>query len=352
MSFLRIPQVLLRPVPGFLILFGSGTAGGYAYTSYAKSDQESGALNQHDFSPYTLVSKKPVSSTSSIFTLRPRYTDADSRSLLQQACKKGIWSVQVKQPQLQIARSYTPLPSTSGEAELQDQLRVLIRREESGEVSNYLHKLPEETTVHLRGPFLELEIPENATEVLFLAGGTGIAPALQVANLLGERKDTKVHILWANRRREDCVGGKSDMHHLPPSGPLSGFRGMFGSQQITSASPATSQAVYEASVVQEIDKLKSRGRPGSLIVDYFVDEEGSFIREKDVQQHVRHLAKEDHDVASQTRPSEKYILVSGPDGFIKHLAGEKVWVGGREAQGPLGGVLSKMDLPGWRIIKL
>lgn len=350
MAFLRIPQILFRPIPGFLILFGGGTAGGYVYRSYATSDEDSGALNQHDFSPYTLVSKKPVSSTSSIFTLRPRYTDENSKSIVQQACKKGIWSVEAKQPQLQIARSYTPLPSTSGELETHDDLRILIRREASGEVSNYLHKLPEETTVNLRGPFLELEIPENATEVLFLAGGTGIAPALQVANLMSERKDMKVHVLWANRRREDCIGGKSDIHHLPPSGLLSGFKGIFGSQQTSSTSPATSEGVYKVSMVQEINKLKSKSRPGSLVVEYFVDEEGNFIKDSNVQQHVKHLAKE--DVASQTSLGEKYILVSGPDGFIKHLAGEKVWVGGREAQGPLGGVLSKMNLPGWKIIKL
>ncbi|KAE9965515.1 hypothetical protein BLS_007599 [Venturia inaequalis] len=350
MSFLRIPQLLFRPVPGFLILFGGGTAGGYAYRSYATQDEHSGALNQHDFSPYTLVSKKPASSTSSIFTLRPRYTDDDSKSLVQQACRKGIWSVQAKQPQLQIARSYTPLPSTAEDLEFHDELRLLIRREKSGEVSNYLHKLPEGTTVNLRGPFLELEIPKNATEVLFLAGGTGIAPALQVAKLLEERTDMKVHILWANRRREDCVGGKSDIQHLPPSGLLSGFKGIFGSPQTSSASLATPERVYEVSMVQEINKLKSRIRSGSLAVEYFVDEEGKFIKDSNVLQHVQHLAKE--DVASPRSQGEKYILVSGPDGFIKHLAGEKVWVGGREAQGPLGGLLSKMHLPGWKIIKL
>lgn len=349
MSFFRIPQLLLRPIPGFLVLFGGGTAGGYAYRSYTTSDADSGALNQHDFSPYTLVSKQPVSSSSSIFILRPRYTDDDSKNIIQEACRKGIWSVQVKQPQLQIARSYTPLPPT-GESESQGDLRILIRREEAGEVSNYLHKLPKETTVNLRGPFLELEIPENATEVLFLAGGTGIAPALQVANLLAQRKDMKLHILWANRRREDCVGGKSDIQHLPPSGLLSGFKGLFGSQQTSSQSPKTPEAAYPESMVQEINKLKSTSKQGSLVIEYFVDEEGNFIKDGNVSQHVKHLTKEDS--ASQLSLGEKYILISGPDGFIKHLAGEKVWVGGREAQGPLGGVLSKMNLPGWKIIKL
>lgn len=285
-----------------------------------------------------------------MFTLRPKYTDEDSKSRLQQACKKGIWSVQVKQPQLQIARSYTPLPSTSEETEALNDLRILIRREESGEVSNYLHKLPEETTVNLRGPFLELEMPENATEVLFLAGGTGIAPALQLANLLSGRKDTKVHILWANRRREDCLGGESDVHPLPQSGLLSGFKGIFGSQQTPSASATTPGGVYEASMVEEINKLQSRSASMSLVVEYFVDEEGKFIKDSNVLQHVKRLAKEDK--ASQPSLGGKYILVSGPDGFIKHFAGEKVWVGGREAQGPLGGLLSEMNLPGWKIVKL
>ena len=40
------------------------------------------------------------------------------------------------------------------------------------------------------------------------------------------------------------------------------------------------------------------------------------------------------------------------DGFIEYWAGRKLWVDGREVQGPLGGVLGKMDLKGWSVVKL
>jgi len=45
-------------------------------------------------------------------------------------------------------------------------------------------------------------------------------------------------------------------------------------------------------------------------------------------------------------------LVSGPDGFIEHWAGKKIWVGGHEAQGLLGGILSRLDLKDWNVWKL
>ena len=45
-------------------------------------------------------------------------------------------------------------------------------------------------------------------------------------------------------------------------------------------------------------------------------------------------------------------MISGPDGFIGHFAGQKVWVNGREEQGELGGILKQLDLSGWEVVKI
>ena len=46
------------------------------------------------------------------------------------------------------------------------------------------------------------------------------------------------------------------------------------------------------------------------------------------------------------------MFVSGPEGFVNAWAGPKEWRDGRELQGPLGGVLAKLDLKDWEIVKL
>ena len=170
---------------------------------------------------YQLVAKDPVSSTASVFELEPQEKSLDFRKF-KEAWQKGVWNVQFKQPELQIVRAYTPLPPKANEPQnRKDNLRFLIRRDPHGEVSSYLHRLPIGSKVELRGPNLEYELTPDVRQVVFFAGGTGIAPALQVANAMfkdGDSRGRTLHILWANRKREDCIGGYSD---APPSGPVS-----------------------------------------------------------------------------------------------------------------------------------
>jgi len=99
-------------------------------------------------------------------------------------------------------------------------------------------------------------------------------------------------------------------------------------------------------LVQELDALKQRSalHTRGLRVQYYVDEEGSFIKPGDVSKRL------ESDASGQNGP--RVILVSGPDGFIEYWAGKKLWVGGQEVQGPLGGILRHMDLKGWNVFKL
>lgn len=341
---------------GPLIIIGTSAAGGAAYRFFGVSKSSDESLNPHTFTPYTLVDKQPVSSTSAIFTLRIANGVPDSQSV-REVEKRSVWSVQIKQPQLQIARAYTPLPHTEGKKDenAPQDMRLLIRQETRGEVSTYLHHLPEQATIELRGPNAEFEMPRNVKEVIFLAGGTGIAPAMQVAQALGRRTGSKMHILWANRRREECVGGVSDDQGTPK--PSSDRLGWWKSVLIGSSETATlvglskDDTVERESphnkglIVKELDALKERNTVATqgLRVQYYVDEEKTFIQAEDV---VKRMAS-----TSQEKGS-KLIIVSGPEGFIEHWAGRKLWQDGREVQGPLGGVLKGMDLGDWKVFKL
>lgn len=315
---------------------------------FSTSSFRSSPSNPGIFAPFTIRSKEIASPTSSIFILKP--SSVRPFDEFSDAWKKGIWSVQVKQPQLQIGRSYTPLPPTQ-QAEFAGELRFLIRREPHGEVSTYLHKLPVSANIELRGPQIEYEIPRDVDEILILAGGTGIAPALQTLYTLFEcRKDAdfvpKVRILWANRRREDSFGGTSDTKPLSrnllrPWISLLGFGE--GSQP---RNRQVSQEISISPIVKELNKFKERNR-GHITIDYFIDEESSYITEETLRSYLTKSA-----VQSSSARRRRLVLISGPEGFITHHAGPKEWGGGKELQGPIGGTLGNICSDGWEIWKL
>ncbi|KAF2028585.1 hypothetical protein EK21DRAFT_113753 [Setomelanomma holmii] len=341
----------LKRRAGPLIILGTSAIGGTAYRFARPSDPSDASLNPHTFTPYTLVEKRTVSPTSAIFTLRNQDGKPEPESV-REVWKRSVWSVQIKQPQLQIARAYTPLPPTSeahkkGRDEPAD-IRLLIRHEEGGEVSTYLHRLPEESIIELRGPNQELELPHDIKEIIFLAGGTGIAPAMQMAQALGRRTGSKLHILWANRRRDECIGGVSDdvLKTNVARNRKGWWQSLISSDDPAAQQPATNDpSGSKGAIVKELDALKEQSKAATrgLSVQYYVDQEKSFIQRADLERRVARIPEE---------KGSRLIMVSGPDGFIEYWAGRKKWEGGRETQGPLGGVLGTMDLGGWRVFKL
>jgi len=312
--------------PGKIIFLGIFAYVSYRIYNWQTDPHRSILLEPRNFTPFILDLRKKVSSTSSILNLRsvPRGQNSDN---VAEAWRTGVWSVEAMQPELQIARCYTPLPPAE-DAE-PEQLRLFVRKEPQGEVSQFLHRISRGTLVHLRGPRIEYTIPEDVEEVLFLAGGTGIAPALQVAHTLYNHRPArsengpKLRILWANRRSEDS--------HI----------------NLKPASPEEPQNL----LTQEIESLKAK-HAGKFDVEYFVDEESSYITESLLRNYLRGV-KQVSDPSSQDSPTcKKLLLVSGPEGFVNLFAGPKSMMSGREIQGPLGGMLDKIKPAGWEIWKL
>ena len=316
----------------------------------------SSTLNQETFTKYSLVSREPVSATSSLFTLRPRHASGSIYDVYEEAWRIGVWSVMFKQPQLQIGRDYTPLPTTAAtnltvDEENDGYLRFFIRKDPFGEVSRYLHSLNIGADIEMRGPQIECMIPEETQEIVFIAGGTGIAPALQAGYSLLSRRDQaapqpKIHILWASRLKEDCLGGESDTPKSASRG--SWYSGWFGpSKKATTPDQAanTLEAKTTSLVVKELEALKSQ-YPGQVKVDYYLDEENRFIGKQDIAAVVQSSgpAGDSHN--------SKLIMVSGPEGFISYMAGPKLWAQGQELQGPIQGVIKELDLQQWGVWKL
>lgn len=267
------------------------------------------------------------------------------------------------QPELQIARAYTPLPP-SDDAE-PEQLRLFVRQEPQGEVSTFLHRINRGTLVHMRGPHLEYEIPQDVDEILFIAGGTGIAPALQVAHTLYRCRGTsseggpKLRILWANRRREDSYKGlELSLPQQLQDGFVPKLRGLadklqgkpaIHSEEAVDKVPAP-EPLSQTRLVEEVEGLKS-SHVGKVTVDYFVDEESSYITERLLRSHLNSGAISEPSIEGGVT-SKKIILISGPEGFVNSYAGAKSMKTGKEIQGPLGGMLRKINPQGWEIWKL
>lgn len=321
--------------------------------TYAKSQQDwqQSTLNPFTFAYFRLVFREPVSSTSSIFKLQPAKPD-DNRQVYESAWQTGIWSVMFKQPQLQIGRDYTPLPPvpqalrSNVDQPEEETLRFLIRRDPHGEMSRYLYGLSSGSKIEIRGPQIQYEISPDVRDILFIAGGTGIAPALQAAHtLLSRTSDThkpRMRILWATRRREDCLGGLNNSNNRTGA-PKSSWFGFFGAKP-SSPAAVISEPPTSGVIVKHIESLKSQ-YPGQLTVGYFVDEENTFIGKDSILDFT-------NSESSYDSQHKKLILISGPEGFISYMAGPKVWARGQELQGPLRGIIKKLDLKDWSVWKL
>ena len=348
--------------PGRLILISIFAYLGYRFYNWQTNPHRSFVLNGNFFTPFLLESKDQVSPTSSIFNLLS-VPPGQNTSNIADAWRLGVWSVQVMQPELQIARSYTPLPPN--EQSPAEQIRLVVRKEPQGEVSGFLHRLAPGTMVHLRGPHPEYLIPDEIEEVIFLAGGTGIAPALQVAHCLYTVRKTstnnmpKMHILWANRRREDSFAGSkpAPMEKLRASIMAKVRAGFdFDRAEETPSKPKqitgeenTKELSEKSLLIEEVESLRTK-HSDKINVDYFVDEENTFITEDIIQ---KYLLTEHPTLDHQGGPvRKKLLIISGPDGFVSAFAGPKGMQKGKETQGPIGGILERIDRGAWEVWKL
>lgn len=291
-----------------------------------------GHFDKQKFTKCTITSKIPVSSTAYIYTIKLPFKAEDE---IRKYWRTGLWSLEFKQPQLQVARSYTPLPPLGGEDS--GELRFLIRRLHGGEMSNYLSRLEVNDEVEMRGPAVEYALrPDDRagnTDIVFLAGGTGISSALQAVHcFMGHSADgDRMQILWANRRREDCAGAPKSIKTSGWFGPAKGEK--------------TEEVEASNEIMREIRELQTK-YPGRVDVKYFVDEENSFITPKSIKEAVE-------SVENTGEGRRKLVMASGPDGFMEYFVGKKGdWVGTQQLQGRLGGVVKSLDMKEWVVVKL
>ncbi|KAH7318342.1 Sucrase/ferredoxin-like-domain-containing protein [Stachybotrys elegans] len=350
------------------------------YLAQPSSPQKT--LNTKTFIPYTITARDAISPTSFVFTVSPEHPDAQPPYLLPESgtWRWPLWSVEFKQPEVQIARHYTPLPprEAAGAAD-GGALRFYVRAVGDGEMSNYLSRLGVGRQVWLRGPHPGFDILKRLgvrREVVFLAGGTGVVPGIQAANaVLAANEDAKVTLLWAVRKREEMQSAKPP----PPS------RSWWASPAPTELQADVQQP---SPVAQQLCELKEK-YADRLSVYVAVSEEGVRFDEKAISKALvgssprtkpdaasssftacQFHTQKTHEHASEfeqpggicpcppSNAGKNLFVVCGPEGFISHYAGEKVWLGGRETQGPVGGMAARLQRQypslarDWLVLKL
>ncbi|KXJ93270.1 hypothetical protein Micbo1qcDRAFT_203369 [Microdochium bolleyi] len=385
-------------------------AAGWAWLFLDSGSSSGSEIYPTKFTPFTVTSREQVSPTAFILTVRNDQPGQSSinPSSVKAAWQHGLWSVEIKQPQLQIARHYTPLPPAEDKTgDSADELRFLVRRMDTGEMSNYLSRRAVGDQIWLRGPHLSFDMVRRlgaAQQVVFLAGGTGIAPALQAAHRLLDNSNNNftdglptVSILWANRQGADALGREGTSPGLTSGSGSSWSSWWHGSKAATprtiddtSAPAQTSASLDKPSLSAQINDMKRRY--GSRFeIQYFVDDEKSFITQDSVIRvlpegslpttatmmtaaedsarctwHSPTLLERmsgDNDVDRARDPvqsactcsnsnssssckgrgaGKNLFFVSGPDGFIRAYAGSKWWHSGLEMQGTLRGVVDGM----------
>lgn len=317
-----------------LLIAGTLTA---ALAFYLLQDPRPKTLNSSTFAPYTVTSKTAVSPTAFILSLRPQYPSALPYLTPSGSWWPFQWSVQVKQPEIQIQREYTPLPPDPDVGDGDGTLRFYVRRVVGGEVSNYLGRKEEGDTVEVRlgergFAFNYLDAQEK-NDIVCLAGGTGVATAMQVAHAVLRdpsrvHPETRVRILWAVRRR-------SDIQALTARGPkLTSLEG-----SLEGPTP----------IARELLAMKSR-YGDNLDIRVAVDEEGTAFGERELKDVLaltgrsrrgtppRYLAAPPAPIAAAcdegaptapekipagTAPASlrRPVFVCGPEGFVELYAG-------------------------------
>ncbi|KAG5765230.1 hypothetical protein H9Q72_006699 [Fusarium xylarioides] len=342
-----------------LILFGTILVSGGYYLLTPSSRPIT--LNEITFVPYGITAREAISPTSFVITAVPRtpnpslpYLDPSNKHW-----KYPLWSVEFKQPEVQISRHYTPLPPLSTEDPTDGSLRFYIRTVGDGEMSNYLGRRQVGDDVFLRGPHVGFELAERLGEhsrLVFLAGGTGVVPGIQAAKAVLEANgNSNVDLLWAVRKREEV------QKSAPPRQSSWKF------WQEKKPTLLGIEVENPGPVTKRLQDLKMT-YGDRLRIQVVVDEEGTRFRDRDISNAIAaspgtvasfNAGCRFHDQAMHVHASEfalaegpgcvckpsegtalgeNLFIVSGPDGFIEYYAGPKIWLGGQQTQGPISGI--------------
>ncbi|KAF7793635.1 hypothetical protein EIP86_004750 [Pleurotus ostreatoroseus] len=133
-----------------------------------------------------------------------------------------VWSVFIKDDDIQVERPYTPLEGLDAEG----RMRFWVKQYEKGEVARWLHTKQLGEHVEIRGPVQTWAWREGVwDEVIMISGGTGITPFYQLVHqtLLAREQERRDDNATSGRTRFTLLHSSCTPGELPPPsvlGPL------------------------------------------------------------------------------------------------------------------------------------
>lgn len=239
------------------------------------------------------------------------------------ASRMPIMSLRIKNPNLEIQRSYTPLNLSPNE------IHLLVKRYPNGELSRYLHLLtPGLATVWVNQGRNEWVYNEGEWDhIVFVVGGTGITPAFQLClNALQQQK---------LRSQQEPTDKKKTRFSIL----------------------AATRDPKSILLREEFKQVEEKFGEGCLHVEYFVDEAPKGLKlpgdihpgpitEKIIHETICPSPSKgwfNSRKRKAVRPGGEnvMVLVCGPDGFTRYISGEHGGVASK--QGTKGGLLANVE---------
>lgn len=306
------------------IAFAAGAAVYFFLPDSSRASPRKIPLSPSHFTPATVLSNESSGTDSKLLEL------AISTDLLPpRDTFASIWSVFIKDDDIQVERPYTPLEGVDDNG----RMRFWIKKYEKGEVGRWLHSKSPGDHIELRGPLQTWPWKEDTwDEVVMISGGTGITPFYQLFHHIISRTNlspsTKFTLIHSSRNPEQ----------LPPPAllqPLQAFAqdnpGRFNVHFfVDSATPVDSRPTPKFQV----------GRISQLGLEKCL---GVVKKKPPLWQ--RMLLRSAPDPA----PRKTLFLVCGPEPMINAISGP---YGRNFSQGVVGGILGNMGYTSSQVYKL
>ncbi|KAI0750784.1 ferredoxin reductase-like protein [Daedaleopsis nitida] len=301
--------------------------------SRAAPTKKNALLSPTHFTPVTITSSEPcLDPNTRIMTLTvPRHAIPP----LQQAEFQPIWSVYIKDDDIQVERPFTPLEGMDSEG----RMKFWVKRYEKGEVGRWLHSKNTGDYIEIRGPLKTWPFREGEwDEVVMISGGTGITPFCQLLykELLSQSSPhakTRYTLLHSSRRPTE----------LPPTEML---------QPLIAYSQAHPERLKLSLFVDSPDGPNHPVVPSSFLTVGRIGKEAvARVTGPESRSWWRSLFGASGQTRSQEGGDGKKVmfLVCGPDPMVAAIAGP---YGRNFSQGEVGGALGELGYGSESVWKL
>ncbi|RLV89048.1 Cytochrome c mitochondrial import factor CYC2 [Spathaspora sp. JA1] len=387
--------------------------GGYVVKIYFYDDvaEPLEILSPDEFHKFRVLHKEIIDENHMIIEIQPCTTawQASYKAHYEEKSiwngSKGVWSVDIKQPEINIVRRYTPLPlyymkselTRSGEKEpllrvinpdideydQQGTMCIYIKRYNDGEVSKYITNKQIGDVLELRGPYQEYKFPmhplnkyytrpifkdipskvepENFRQsilkqtglsdldsVEYYGGGTGITPILQV--LLSRNPYLGfINVNYSARTETELGEGLSRFLFFLDK--LDRIKLRF---YVDTINPISLKNIPTPEAPTYLTPKALENHPMKEMLQQPPEQTKELIKkiksEKD--RGLRFDTALDQAQATKLQPKKNasFSLVCGPDGFIEYMAGAKKLDVGE--QGEVKGLLGKKGWNSANVYKL